>query len=140
MFQSPRGLLLILHVRSHGTQESRWRVPVVFPVSASVGPPVASLQGDSAASAAYRSKMGPENYAFCIGKDVVIVLDNIIYGTNFKCTIGYTDEVIRWVENLLALLRGRNVNFLSGHTHENGKALSRVHIISWRSHLHLPGQ
>ena len=121
----------------------------------------ASLQGDSAASAAYRSKMGPENYAFCIGKDVVIVLDNIIYGTNFKCTIGYTDEVIRWVENLLpllptdaclyvaqhsplnhegnglvnedallALLRGRNVNFLSGHTHENGNAVISSDIFS----------
>lgn len=130
MFQSPGGLLLFLRVRSHCTQESRWRVPVVFPVSASVGPPVASLQGDSAASAAYRSKMGPENYAFCIGKDVVIVLDNIIYGTNFKCTIGYTDEVIRWVENLLPLLRGRNVNFLSGHTHENGNAVISSDIFS----------
>ena len=121
----------------------------------------ASAHGDSAASAAYRSKMGPENYAFCIGKDVVIVLDNIIYGTDFKCTIGYTDEVIRWVENLLpllptdaclyvaqhsplnhegnglvnedallALLRGRNVNFLSGHTHENGNTVISSDIFS----------
>lgn len=121
----------------------------------------ASLQGDSAASAAYRSKMGPENYAFCIGKDVVIVLDNIIYGTDFKCTIGYTGEVIAWVENLLpllpadaclyiaqhsplnhegnglvnedallALLRGRNVNFLSGHTHENGNTVISPDIFS----------
>lgn len=121
----------------------------------------ASVQGDAAASAAYRSKMGPENYAFCLGRDVVIVLDNIIYGTNFKCTIGYTDEVIAWVEalvpllpsdaclfvaqhsplghdggcivneeRLLALLQGRNVNFLSGHTHENGNAVISENVFS----------
>lgn len=61
----------------------------------------AYVQGDNEAAAAYRSKMGPENYAFCLGKDVVIVLDNIIYDTNFKMALGYTDQVIAWVKGLL---------------------------------------
>lgn len=110
----------------------------------------AYIQGDAEASATYRSKMGPENYAFCLGKDIVIVLDNIIYDTNFKMTAGYTDEIISWVrklvrlipsdatiyfaqhtplgmgdrriknaDSLLDIVRGREVIFLTGHSHEN---------------------
>ena len=51
----------------------------------------AYVQGDREASASYRKKMGPENYAFCLGKEVVIVLDNIIYDTNFKSETGSTE-------------------------------------------------
>lgn len=58
-------------------------------------------KGDLEGSAVYRSKMGPENYAFFIGKDVVIVLDNIIYDTNFQSTSGYADHVIAWVRGLM---------------------------------------
>ena len=36
------------------------------------------LQGDLLTTATYRRIMGPENYAFCLGHDVVVVLDNII--------------------------------------------------------------
>lgn len=57
--------------------------------------------GDLEGSAIYRSKMGPENYAFFLGKDVVIVLDNIIYDTNFKSTAGYADHVIAWVKGFM---------------------------------------
>lgn len=64
----------------------------------------AYIEGDGKASATYRSKMGPENYAFFLGSDIVIVLDNIIYETNFKCRIGYIDEVVEWVENLVTML------------------------------------
>ena len=107
-------------------------------------------KGDLESSAIYRSKMGPENYAFFLGKDVVIVLDNIIYDTNFKSQIGYADHVLAWVKGLMAyvpadadiyiaqhaptmhgkrkiaqandllgLVRGHKVTFLSGHTHSN---------------------
>lgn len=58
-------------------------------------------KGDLEGSAIYRSKMGPENYAFFIGKDVVIVLDNIIYDTNFQSTSGYADHVIAWVKGFM---------------------------------------
>ena len=61
----------------------------------------AYVQGDKEASATYRSKMGPENYAFYLGKDIVIVLDNIIYDTNFKMTAGYTNEAMAWVRELM---------------------------------------
>lgn len=58
-------------------------------------------KGDLEGSAIYREKMGPENYAFFLGKDVVIVLDNIIYDTNFKAQIGYADHVLAWVKKLM---------------------------------------
>lgn len=64
----------------------------------------AYVQGDKEASATYRSKMGPENYAFFLGKEIVIVLDNIIYDTNFKMTSGYTEDQIEWVRNLVNLI------------------------------------
>lgn len=64
----------------------------------------AYVKGDKEAGASYRRKMGPENYAFCLGNDVVIVLDNIIYDTDFKMTSGYTDEVISWLRGLMRLV------------------------------------
>ena len=64
----------------------------------------AHAEGKAEASAAYRSKMGPENYAFCLGKDVVIVLDNIIFNKNSRMTSGYTEEVISWVKGLLKMI------------------------------------
>ena len=111
------------------------------------------LQGDHNTSSAYRETFGPENYAFGIGDDYVIVLDNIIYDTQKKYVEGYADNVLAWVkglleyipetshlfiaqhapfiywfkdysyaengEELLDMLEGRQVTFLSGHTHIN---------------------
>lgn len=82
----------------------------------------AYVKGDKEASASYRKKMGPENYAFRMGEEVVIVLDNIIYDTNFKCSIGYTDEVIGWVEGLLKFLPADAGLYIAQHaplTHGN---------------------
>lgn len=109
-------------------------------------------QGDIQTTSAYRKIMGPENYAFCLGKDVVIVLDNIIYDTAKKYEEGYAPHVLAWVKGLEALLpedadlyiaqhspmkiwdsgrkiigtsdlldivRGHEVLFISGHTHIN---------------------
>lgn len=108
--------------------------------------------GDIATTAVYRKNMGPENYAFFLGNDVVIVLDNIIYDTQKKYEEGYADHVLeyvkglvrqlpsdagiyiaqhsplyRWFRNariknaneLLDMVRGHKVTFLSGHTHIN---------------------
>ena len=58
-------------------------------------------QGDIEGSSLYRTMMGPENYAFFIGEDIVIVLDNIIYDTNFKHKVGYADHVLEWVRGLM---------------------------------------
>lgn len=60
-----------------------------------------AVQGDIETSASYRVKMGPENYAFFMGDDVVVVLDNIIYDTKKKYQEGYAEHVLSWVENLL---------------------------------------
>lgn len=110
----------------------------------------AYLKGDHESASGYRLRMGPENYAFYLGKDIVIVLDNVLYDTNFKMTYGYTDECIAWVRELLKtvpsgadvyvaqhvpfgsrikrmknatqlveMLRGRKVTFITGHNHEN---------------------
>ena len=57
--------------------------------------------GDIEGSTLYRSMMGPENYAFFLGKDVVLVLDNIIYETNYQHKVGYADHVIAWVKGLM---------------------------------------
>ncbi len=108
--------------------------------------------GDLNAISAYRKLFGPENYAFFIGGDVVIVLDNIIYDTNKKYNEGYSNAVLAWVKTLerllpesaelyvaqhsplkmlrrgkkisgssdiLSIVRGRKVTFLSGHEHIN---------------------
>lgn len=61
-------------------------------------------KGDLQTTAEYRKMMGPENYAFCLGKDVVIVLDNIIYDTQKKYKEGYAPHVLAFVEGLEELL------------------------------------
>ena len=60
--------------------------------------------GDLAATAEYRRLLGPENYAFFLGNDVVIMLDNIIYGENKKYKEGYADHVLAFVKGLVRLL------------------------------------
>lgn len=110
-------------------------------------------KGDLQTTAAYRKIMGPENYAFFLGDDVVIVVDNIIYDTQKKYVEGYADHVLSWVEGLVKrlpkksriyvaqhsvldkwfakdrkiensaemidILSGHDVLFISGHTHIN---------------------
>ena len=75
----------------------------------------AHAEGKAEASAAYRSKMGPENYAFCLGKDVVIILDNIIFNKNSRITSGYTEEVISWVKGLLKMIPSTADIYIAQH-------------------------
>lgn len=58
-------------------------------------------KGDYETGAKFRAEMGPENYAFFVGKDIVIVVDNIIYKTNKKYDEGYADHVLAWVKNIM---------------------------------------
>ena len=71
--------------------------------------------GDHEAMANYRIKMGPENYAFFLGKDVVIVLDNIIYETNFKYVEGYADHVLNWVRSLMEHIPSDSEIYIAQH-------------------------
>lgn len=116
--------------------------------------------GDEAAIQQYRDIIGPENYAFFLGKDLVIVLDNIIYKTACTYDCGYAPEQLEWVRVLVSklpsdadiyvaqhspvtdwdggkirngnalidILRGREVLFMSGHTHENNNYVYEKNI------------
>ena len=107
---------------------------------------------DIPATAQYRKRLGPENYAFFLGDDVVVVIDNVIFGARGRSQEGYADHVLKWVKglerqipfsselyiaqhcplrnsssnakiknanDLLEIVRGRKVTFISGHTHVN---------------------
>lgn len=63
-----------------------------------------NASGDHNGSATYRKEMGPENYAFFMGKDVVLVLDNIIYSTKRKYVEGYAEHVLDWVKNVMKFI------------------------------------
>ena len=60
-----------------------------------------AAKGDIETTAAYRKAMGPENYAFFLGKDAVICLDNIIYDTQKKYKEGYAPHVLAWVKGFM---------------------------------------
>ena len=117
---------------------------------------IQNLSG-AASTAAYEDAFGPCNYAFFLGKDLVIGLDNILFTasgeadpnrTSNRYIEGYSTEVLNFVrgllaqvgkdvhifiaqhspsylddhyiqgcDELLALLVGRKVDLLSGHTH-----------------------
>lgn len=72
-------------------------------------------KGDHNTTAVYRDNMGPENYAFFVGNDVVIVLDNIIYDTNKKYQNGYTPEILAWVEGLMTMIPEDSYLYVAQH-------------------------
>lgn len=84
-------------------------------------------QGDEAAILRYRSILGPENYAFLIGKDAVIVLDNIIYQTEGKYDCGYTERQLDWVRKLVSLLPHDADLYVAQHSPLVGWDGRRIH-------------
>ncbi|MDR2652466.1 MAG: calcineurin-like phosphoesterase C-terminal domain-containing protein, partial [Prevotellaceae bacterium] len=61
-----------------------------------------NTKGDDYASAAeYREAFGPNYYAFNIGNDYVIVLDNIIYNTRQNYQEKITQNQLDWLEKYL---------------------------------------
>ena len=73
-------------------------------------------QGDHNGTAVYRSEMGPENYAFFMGNDLVIGLDNIIYSTQRKYVEGYADHVMAWVKELLKFVPKTSSLYIAQHS------------------------
>ena len=71
--------------------------------------------GDHNTTAVYRKTLGPENYAFFIGNDIVIVLDNIIYDTNKKYVNGYTEEILSWVTELVSEIPDGSCIYVAQH-------------------------
>lgn len=121
-------------------------------------------KGDLETSAVYRKMMGPENYAFFLGKDLVIALDNIIYDTKKKYKEGYAPHVLDWLRGLMPLIpddaglyivqhgtvyrwfdlenpwivatpefldivRGHNVNIITGHSHISNNMIYEDNIV-----------
>lgn len=72
-------------------------------------------KGDSAAEHLYKEAFGPLNYAFGLGKDYVIVIDNIIYDTQKKYQEGYSEEVLQWVQNLLQFIPKSSHLYVASH-------------------------
>ena len=70
---------------------------------------------------AYRENFGPENYAFFLGKDLFIVLDNIIYHSQRSYEEGYTDETIGWVSGLMKMIDKNTDIFVVQHSSLNGR-------------------
>lgn len=92
------------------------------------------LKGDHNTTANYREAMGPENYAFFVGNDAFIGLDNIVYDTAKKYENGYSDEVVAFVKNALKFIPKNSRIFIFQHGtvkfrgkyNKNGKAMLRV--------------
>jgi hypothetical protein len=74
---------------------------------------------DKLAAHEYRRLFGPENYAFFLGSDLVIVLDNIIYHSRSGYEEGYTDEIISWVEGLMEYVPKKATIYLAQHASLN---------------------
>ena len=72
--------------------------------------------GDLEATAAYRRMLGPENYAFFLGKDVVIALDNIIYDENKRYKEGYADHVLAFVKGLARFIPASSDIYVVQHS------------------------
>lgn len=72
-------------------------------------------KGDLAATAVYRKNLGPENYAFWLGKDLVIALDNIIYDTQKIYEEGYAAHVQAFVKGLLKQIPSDTPLYIAQH-------------------------
>ena len=69
----------------------------------------------------YQENFGPENYAFFLGKDLVVVLDNIIYSGRHNYVLGYTDERLEWLEKLLTYVPKNAHVYIAQHSPLNGR-------------------
>lgn len=72
--------------------------------------------GDLESSAAYRSRMCPENYAFFIGKDVFFSLDDIIYTADKGYNEGYADHVLAFVRGVMKYVPASADVYIAQHS------------------------
>ena len=69
----------------------------------------------------YNKYFGPENHAFHIGKDLVLMLDNIIYHARSSYEEGYTDAIIDWVKGLMKYISDDADIYVVQHSPINGR-------------------
>ena len=89
-----------------------------------------AFNDDKQAVHEYRRLFGPENYAFFLGSDLVIVLDNIIYHSRSGYEEGYTDEIICWVEGLMQYVPKKANIYLAQHASLNVVEQELVNVIN----------
>lgn len=80
-----------------------------------------AFKNDKQSPHMYKANFGPENYAFFIGKDLVIVLDNIIYHSRSSYEEGYTEEIIKWVGGLMEYIPENAEIYVVQHSPANGR-------------------
>ena len=80
-----------------------------------------NFNNDMQAIGGYREHFGPENHAFRIGKDLVILLDNIIYHSRSGYELGYTEEIIEWVSGLMQYIPKNADIYVAQHSSANGR-------------------
>ena len=89
-----------------------------------------AFNDDKLAIHEYHSLFGPENYAFFLGPDLVIVLDNIIYHSRSGYEEGYTDSIIEWVEGLMEYIPKKATIHLAQHASLNIKEVKLVNDVN----------
>ena len=75
-----------------------------------------NAKGDHATTDRYRKVLGPENYAFFLGNDLVVAVDNIIYDTQKIYQEGYAPHVLEWVKNLLTQVPADTRLYIAQHS------------------------
>lgn len=103
----------------------------------------------------YNKLYGPEFYAFFMGDDLVIMLDNIIQGlasSRYRHTMGYTGEIVSWVSGLMQYIpkdthiyvcqhsplsgRNKDLSFIyNGHNLVNVLKGHRLNFIAGHNHV-----
>ena len=106
--------------------QKRWKEEIVrtkIPFYPSIGnhDHDKAFQNDAQSPHAYKANFGPTNYAFFIGKDLVIILDNIIYHSRSGYKEGYTDEIIEWVGGLMEYVGKYADVYVAQHSPLNGR-------------------
>lgn len=83
-------------------------------------------KNDIESIAVYRKNFGPENYAFMLGNDLMIVLDNIIYHARSSYEEGYTDAIVEWVAGLMKFIPADADVYVSQHCTLNGRHYGKM--------------
>lgn len=69
------------------------------------------LKGDFNTEASYRAQYGPTYYAFVLGTDYYVVLDNIIYDTQKQYIEAVSEQQLKWLKGYLKYVpKGARVN------------------------------
>ena len=95
-------------------------------------------EGDLNGTAVYREIMGPENYAFFVGKDIVFVVDNIIYKAKRKYDEGYAPHVLAFVKGMMQYVPADADIYVAQHSpivgrNTTGRLLSPENDGRWKA-------